>query len=55
MSSSRDPLHADERLEGSAYEAPSVTVIGPVSEFTFASNSHDQSDHSAGFTGGHKV
>lgn len=38
------------------YEAPSLTVIGPASAFTFGSANIDQSDHAHGFsgTGGHK-
>lgn len=37
------------------YEAPKLTVIGTVNEFTFGSATHDNSDSSLGFTGGHKV
>lgn len=37
------------------YEAPSLTVIGPAKEFTFGSTLRDQSDHSVGRTGGHKI
>ena len=37
------------------YEAPKLIVIGPVTEFTFGSQLHDQSDNSLGFSGGHKT
>jgi hypothetical protein len=37
------------------YEAPKLTIIGPISKFTFGSQTKDESDHSLGFTGGHKT
>lgn len=55
MDISNEAQHDQHAGPATAYEPPALTVIGPVSAFTFGSG-HDASDHSTTKTGGgHRV